>query len=219
MLCPICQKRKAKRFCPAKAESICSVCCGTEREVTIDCPPECPHLVASRQYDYERREVDWDKIPFADTKIPPSFVIAHQDLLLMLAYKVCLYARENPELVDEDVIAAVQSLAQTYRTRASGIIYEQTPNYRLQRELYDELKNAIADYQEEGGQRAGVIGVRNVATGVRDSEIRDTLIFLTQLGATRSNGRPKGRVCLDLLRTQFRPDAFVGSKSKIVLLS
>ena len=48
MACPICQKRKAKRFCPGKDESICPVCCGTEREVTIDCPGDCPYLVASR---------------------------------------------------------------------------------------------------------------------------------------------------------------------------
>src|SRR2546422_5223162 len=49
MICPICHKRKAKRFCPARGDSICSVCCGTEREVTIDCPSDCPHLIASRQ--------------------------------------------------------------------------------------------------------------------------------------------------------------------------
>ena len=35
MSCPICEKRKASRFCPAKAEKICAVCCGTEREVYV----------------------------------------------------------------------------------------------------------------------------------------------------------------------------------------
>ena len=29
MSCPICQKRKAKRYCPAKEGTLCSVCCGT----------------------------------------------------------------------------------------------------------------------------------------------------------------------------------------------
>ena len=37
MTCPICENRKAARFCPAKGENICAVCCGTEREVTISC--------------------------------------------------------------------------------------------------------------------------------------------------------------------------------------
>ena len=40
MSCPICEKRPPKRFCPAKGEKICAVCCGREREVTIDCPPD-----------------------------------------------------------------------------------------------------------------------------------------------------------------------------------
>ena len=40
--CPICEKRKAQRFCPAKGEKICAVCCGKEREVIIDCPVDCP---------------------------------------------------------------------------------------------------------------------------------------------------------------------------------
>src|SRR5438067_13025412 len=64
MTCPICHKRKAKRFCPARGDGICSVCCGTEREVTIDCPSDCAHLIACRQYDYERKEIDWEKMPF-----------------------------------------------------------------------------------------------------------------------------------------------------------
>jgi hypothetical protein len=28
--------REAERFCPAKVEKICAVCCGKEREVSID---------------------------------------------------------------------------------------------------------------------------------------------------------------------------------------
>src|SRR6185437_3901085 len=49
--CPICEKRKPKRFCPAKGEKICAICCGTYREVTIDCPVDCPHLIAARRYE------------------------------------------------------------------------------------------------------------------------------------------------------------------------
>ena len=41
MSCPICEKRPAKRFCPAKGEKICAICCGEGREVTIDCPMDC----------------------------------------------------------------------------------------------------------------------------------------------------------------------------------
>ncbi len=212
MLCPICQKRKAKRFCPAKGENICSVCCGTEREVTIDCPSDCPHLVASRRYDSERREIDWSNVPFPETRIPTSFVVEHERLLLALSYAICVYARDNVTLVDSDVLAGLQSLADAYRTLSSGIYYERVPDHAVQRGLYGALKAAIDDFKKAEAQEVKV-------TSLRDGEIRDALIFLTQLGATRSNGRSKGRAYLDFLRTQFKSEEFSKPKSSIVLLS
>lgn len=193
MACPICQKRKANRLCPAKAKSICSTCCGREREVTIDCPSDCTYLVASRQHDHELREIDRSAIPFADVKISRSFVEGHGDLLMGLVFVVCAYARKNAQLVDSDVIASIQALAETYRTLSSGLLYERPPDYRIQRDLYEALKIVAADSQKQQ--------VRGLAlTSVRQGDIRDVLIFLAQLGATRTNGRPKSRAYLDFLR-------------------
>ena len=211
LACPICEKRPPKRFCPAKSETICSVCCGTEREVTIDCPSDCSYLMASRKYDLERHEVDMAKVPFADTKIPASFVAGPQEILLTLSYALCSAARENRLVVDSDVLAALQALAETYRTLSSGILYEKAPDFRVQRELYDALKLAIDEFQKRAAQQAGM-------TSVRESEVRDALIFLTQLGATRANGRPKGRAYLDFMRAQFKPEEFAKPSSNIVLL-
>src|SRR5437762_13286709 len=105
MTCPICHKRKAKRFCPARGDSICSQCCGTEREVTIDCPSDCPHLVASRQYDLDRKEIDWSESPFAQTKLKRPAVGELAGLIDALALSICQHARENRPLVDSDAQA------------------------------------------------------------------------------------------------------------------
>jgi len=215
LTCPICQKRKAKRFCPAKAETICPVCCGTEREVTIDCPSECPHLMASREHDYQRHGVERSEVPFPDVKITGSFLAAHEDLLLDLAYAICLFARDNSTLVDSDVITALKSLAEAYRTLASGIVYENPPAYRLQVELYQVVKSSIEEYKRGERGKMVVSSVRNI----RNGEICDTLVFLTQLGTLKSNGRPKGRAYLDFLRTHFSPEAFSQSASDIVVLT
>jgi hypothetical protein len=211
LICPICQKRKAKRLCPARAESICTICCGTEREVTIDCPSDCAYLIDSREHDTTRREIDWSKLPFADTRIPISFAEAHGPLLLALDYGICRFARGDRSTVDADVLAAVQALAESYRTLSSGIYYEQPPNHARQRGIYAALKAAIEDFRKEEAKRATV-------TTTRDNEIRDALIFICQLGATSTNGRPLGRAYLDLLRSQFPEEEFQKPASNIVLL-
>jgi hypothetical protein len=211
LACPICSKRKAKRPCPAKAATICSVCCGSEREVTIDCPSDCPYLVASRAYDEERREVDWSKLPFADVRVNASFARSHGPLLGAISYAISLYARDNRLLVDADVIAALQALAESYRTLASGLYYEKPPEYALQRGLYEALKASLEDYKKAETQAVGL-------SSTRDSEIRDALIFFTQLGAARTNGRPKGRAYLDLLRSQVGAEELSRPESGILLL-
>jgi hypothetical protein len=209
--CPICQKRKTQRFCPARGDEICSVCCGTEREVSIDCPSDCPYLVASRTYDEERRKIDWSKLPFPDVKPQPSLARQHVLLLDTLTQAICAYARENPATVDTDAIASLQSLAEAYRTLTSGIYYEKPLDYRLQRELYARLKLALEDFKRVAAQEMDRVSAR-------DGDIRDALVFFTQVGATHMNGRPKGRAFLDLLRKEFMPQEFSKPASNIVLL-
>lgn len=211
MTCPICNKRKAQRYCPAKEASICSVCCGTEREVTIDCPSDCTYLIASRTYGLERKKFDWSKLPFADIKIPSSFAQEHVPLLNALTYTICVFARESAYTVDTDVLASLQALAESYRTLSSGLYYEKPPDHRLQRELYDRLKAGIEEFKKAAAQNTG-------AAPVRDGDIRDALIFFTQLGATYLNGRPKGRAFLDLLRRQIKSDEFSKPASNNIVL-
>ncbi|HEV2426556.1 MAG TPA: hypothetical protein VGZ29_17160 [Terriglobia bacterium] len=212
MTCPICKKRKSNRFCPAKGEKICAVCCATEREVTIDCPSGCPHLIASRQYEDERREIDWSGLPFGDVKVSPAAFRGHETLLDAIAFGICDFAAQQRLLVDSDAIAALQVLAESYQTLARGIYYEKPLDDRVRHELYAHLKEAIANYRKEEAARSAV-------SSLRDGTVRDALIFMTQLGATRTNGRPKGRAFLDFLRSQFkwqgRPET---SASNLVIL-
>ena len=215
LVCPICQKRKAKRFCPAKGENICSVCCGTEREVTIACPSDCPHLVASRAYDWQRRQqadsVDWSQGPFPETRLDRDWITTHAELVSALSYAICLFARDHRPLVDSDVIAVLKSLAETYRTLSTGIYYEKLPDYRLQTELYQALQTALTDFKKKQAQA--------MMSSVRDSEVRDVLMSMAQLGYVRQNGRPKGRAFLDMLRGQFTsPELEKPAASNVLIL-
>ena len=54
MACAICETRRPRRFCPGVRGDICSICCGTEREVTVDCPLDCEYLQEARRHDKAR---------------------------------------------------------------------------------------------------------------------------------------------------------------------
>lgn len=179
--------------------------------MTIDCPSDCPYLLESRKHDLGRREIDWASVPFSSTRIPSSFVARHEPLILALGYAICLNARDNPAVTDSDAIAGLQSLAEGYQTLSSGIYYEKPPDYAVQRGLYDALKAAIENYRQTRDQSAGIVTVR-------DSEIRDALIFLAQLGATHTNGRPRSRAYLDLLRSQFKSDELQKSSPGLLVV-
>src|SRR5437588_9321120 len=47
-LCPRCNKRSAKRYCPALRAKICAVCCARERMIELACPENCPYLIDAR---------------------------------------------------------------------------------------------------------------------------------------------------------------------------
>jgi hypothetical protein len=168
--------------------------------------------VASREYDDQRRQIDWSKIPFSDVHIPIEFAENHAPLVMALVSTIWEYARDHRQVVDADAIAALQALAETYRTLSSGIYYERIPDYLYRRELYQALKATLEEFKQAESQRLGL------AT-TRDSEIRDVLIYLTHSGATRENGRPKSRAFLDLIRAQLGPQASEKPAPNIVLLS
>ncbi len=196
MSCPICEKRKAARFCPAKGEKICAVCCGTEREVSIDCPSDCSYLVAAHRYENEHRRSLPADTPLLDEKIPQDIVYAHQQLMAALAFSIAKFCAVQPAAVDADVLAAIQALTQTYKTLSSGIIYEKPPDAPLPRELYAALMALISELKKQPAERAN-------SAGLKDADLFYLLVFLYRMGLLRTNGRPRSRRFIEFLRGQF----------------
>jgi hypothetical protein len=194
--CPICEKRKAARFCPAKGEKICAVCCGTEREVTIDCPPDCSYLVAAHRYENEHPRSLPADTPLLDEKIPQDIVHTHQQLMAALAFSIAKFCAAQPAAVDADVLTALQALAQTCKTLTSGIIYEKPPDAPLPRELYAALTAFLVEVRKQQAERAA-------SSSLKDSEIFYLLVFLYRMGLLRTNGRPRSRRFIEFLRGQF----------------
>lgn len=197
MTCPICNKRKPKRFCPAKGEKICAVCCGTEREVTIDCPSDCPYLVAARRYeDAHRKPPPPDQVPYPDVEFPVDLVHERRVVLSGLGYSILKFAAENRTLDDSETLAALGALAETYRTLGTGIYYERPPDAPLPRALYGQLGQFLQEFNKREAEHSGFSSLKN-------SEIFHLLVFLLRVGRHETNGRAHSRAFLDFLRAQF----------------
>ena len=207
MTCPICEKRKPERYCPAKGEKICAVCCGTEREVSIDCPWDCGYLVAAHRYEDQHQRALPADTPLLDAKISQDVIYLHQNFLSGMAFAVAKFTAAHPETADSDVLAAVEALAETHKTLGSGILYEKPPAAPLPRELYAALSEFIAAATQEAERAAAAPGSNPVSlpggARIKDSEIFALLVFLYRMGLLRTNGRPRARRFVEFLRGQF----------------
>ena len=196
MSCPICEKRKAARYCPAKGERICAVCCGTGREVTISCPPDCAYLVAAHRYEDEHKRALPDDTPFLDERIPQEILHTHQQLMAAVAFQTAKFASNQSSTADPDVLLSLAALAGTYKTLQSGLLYEKIPEVPAQRDLYlalSQFLNGIKQKAAESGNSAAL----------KDAAIFHVIVFLYRMGLLRSNGRPRSRRFIEFLRGQF----------------
>jgi hypothetical protein len=196
-ICPICNKRRAERFCPAKGEKICAVDCGTEREVTIDCPSDCAYLLAAHRWEESHpKPVPESELVFPDVSFPADLIHTRQAALSGLAHTVVMYALEQRSLADADVFAATQAMAETYRTLISGIYYEKPPEGAVAAGLYAAIAKFIEDEKKREAERPEVPALKN-------SEIFHLLVFFLRFGRLRSNRRPRTHAFIEFLRAQF----------------
>ena len=211
-ICPICNKRRAERYCPAKGEKICAVDCGTEREVSIDCPTDCAHLVAAHRWEQTHpKTLAESELPFPDVSFPPDLIRTLQAVLSGIGYTVARFAEEQRSLADGDVFAAVKAMAETRRTLLSGIYYEKLPEIPVAAGLYA----AIAKFLEEEKKHAAEHPEFRPST---DKEIFQLLVFFLRFGRLRSNGRPRTRAFIEFLRSQFPAEAGVAKEEPRIIL-
>jgi len=194
MACPICQRCKAKRPCPAKGEPICSVCCGREREVAIACPFHCAYLQESRAREAGRLQPD--EAAFPEVRIERDFLEDREELIKAAAQATLLGALETPGTVDQDVREALDARVRTQKTLEGGIYYETRPDSAYARAVSAKVQEAIETFRREETEALGM-------TRTKESDVVKALIFLLRMAQDRDNGKPKGRGFLHLLVRQF----------------
>ena len=193
MVCAICGVRRPKRHCPGVGGEICSVCCGTEREVTVSCPFDCAYLQDSRRHE-KQGDLDPERLPDRDIRVSDDFLNGHEELLISLGRIVAEAALETSGAVDFDVRDALSALVRTYRTLQSGVYYETRPDNALAGRIYRGVQERLDKFRAEERRRLGM-------PKTSDSDILNSLVFWERLEFGRNNGRRRGRAFIGLLRT------------------
>jgi hypothetical protein len=213
--CAICAMRKEKRFCPAVHGRICAQCCGEQREVTLDCPSDCIYLLQARQQALENEKL-WNPTEtdraamLPDVEIGEQFLYEREELILGLSFALVKAARNeaglgssldgsvgNRSLTDRDLIGALTSLAQSYRTLVqSSLIYEQATANVVQQRVAHEIETMVKEFRDAEVKHLGY-------SRLRDPEVLKALVFLLRMGISKTSGRPKSRAFVDFLFAQF----------------
>jgi hypothetical protein len=215
--CAICEIRKEKRFCPAIHGRICPQCCGEQREVTLDCPSDCPYLLQAREHEKPRSADDIDPAAlFLKVEVPDQFIYEKEHLLMGLTYALAKAARADRSLNDQDLIAALSVLTTAYQRRIdSGLHYEQPLTSEARRRVAAEIETMVKEYREAEQKHIGY-------SALHESDVLKALVFLVRLALGRTSGRPKSRAFVEFLFAQFpeKESAMVATQdagSRIIL--
>jgi hypothetical protein len=195
-------------MCPAVGGEICPLCCGREREVTLNCPLDCVYLQEARKHE-RGAEVNPEQFPNQDIRISDTFLRDNEALLVATGRAVLQAGLETPGAVDSDVAEAIGALIRTYRTLESGLYYETRPENTIAAEISRRIQAAVAEFQRVETEKLQM-------TRTRDADVLGVLAFLQRLEIDRQNGRKRGRAFLDFMRGQLPDTALETAGSLIV---
>jgi hypothetical protein len=161
-LCPVCNKRASKRFCPALRTKICAVCCAEKRMIELACPESCQYLRAGRLQAAEReRELHTKEV--AEGKFKPQITERHLPALYAIDEAIISAQRDRgarlSDLTDAEALAAVETTIKNLETEESGLIYEhRAPSLRVEevsRRIRAELEGVNKEMTGDDRLRRG----------------------------------------------------------------
>jgi hypothetical protein len=157
MKCGLCDLRKARRLCPVKNALICPQCCGEKRVLEIDCPENCPYLIAGRAREMEDYSRRIGSLNITDHERNSRVFKDHQDVIARLEYAIARERMSSRDLADKDVAQAVNVLLDTYRTEANGVLYEKTSEDLRVEPMRRELRSVIESLRNPEGAAKGIV--------------------------------------------------------------
>ena len=147
MKCVVCNKRKPKRFCPAKHAEICPRCCGEKRGIDIDCPLDCQYLLEGQKVHQQRvtkariqKEGVKSYVKKADLYVKSPEFFAKVEIAISKHY------RANKNLSNKDLILGLDQVKKTLDTMDKGIIFEYIGENEYSNEITKEVLNIANEF-------------------------------------------------------------------------
>ena len=152
--CPRCNKRPAKRFCPALRTKICAACCARERMIELACPESCPYLIDARATALERER---------ELRRKEASSIGASDLSLSQRGLICVQAIERAildttrstgelsirDIDDAEILATLENALKNLETEESGLIYEHRASTLRIDQLSKRIREALDERSKE----------------------------------------------------------------------
>lgn len=193
MKCGLCDVKKGKRHCPAKNSMICAQCCAEKRVLEIDCPENCPYLIAGRQREMTEYRKCIGLLDIKDHDRNSTVFKDHQDVIARLEYAIASERISCRDLTDKDAAQAVDILLETYQTEANGVLYEKTSEDLRVEPLRCELRNVIESLRNPGGSNEhGIVDPQNtrlqLSTAIDCLECIRSMVIAYQRGGQSASG-------------------------------
>ena len=154
---------------------------------------ECPYL--QEAHDHERPpDIQITELPNRDIQVTEEFLRNHEPLLQFILALVFRSSMDTPGAVDNDIQEAMEAIIKTYRTLASGLLYDSIPVNPIAADIYTNVRDQLDKL------RASLI---EKGTTPRDNEFLGIFVYLQQIELLRKNGRPRCRAFMDFLHRMF----------------
>ncbi len=149
MKCILCEKRKPKRYCPAKKASICPVCCGEKRGVTINCPLDCQYYVEGQKHHQQKIMHQRIKKEGTRSYARKAELFKHNpELFAHLEKGFVTIFRSDKSLTNKDLVSGLDLAYKTLETEKKGVIYQHQSGNKYADEISDHVLGIVSQFKD-----------------------------------------------------------------------
>jgi len=149
MKCILCEKRKPKRYCPAKRTSICTVCCGEKRGVEINCPLDCPYYVEGLKHHQQKMMHQRIKKEGAKSYVRKAELYKHNpELFAHLEKGFVSIFRADKSLTNRDLVSGLDMAKKTLETEKKGLLYQHQSGNHYADEISNHVLRIVSEFKD-----------------------------------------------------------------------